>query len=73
LPTSPTWSDYLVGSALAEAQRSGEQVHVVWPLSTQDSAQVILESSSNGMDIDEEQRARPVEGITDWLAVEALL
>ena len=68
-PAQPTWSDYLVGHALSEAQRSGEEVQLIWPLSTGESRQV-LANGTNGMDIDRQVKT---EGFTDWLAVEALL
>ena len=84
LPTRPPqWSDYLVGAALDEAERSEEAVLITWPLSVDDETQQIEERLSpmsnrvDGVGLDGDARSRrkrrKTEGITDWTALEALL
>ena len=61
---NPSWADYLVGPALDEAERSGEDLHIVWPLSV-GGLQYPSNETSEGK--------QAVSGINDWVALEALL
>lgn len=80
-------ADYLVGPALDEAERSGEELEIVWPLRPDNSnaaAGTTNGSKTNGDSDDmkvegaEDEAAKEsqlAEGglVQDWLALEALL
>jgi actin-related protein 9 len=70
-------SDYLVGPALEEAERSGEELKVIWPFSA-DAGSVLVEDQDIQEDKErwaksKDRRRRDTPGVTDWTAIEALL
>lgn len=67
-------ADYLVGTALEEAERSAEELEIVWPLQRLDRGDAQQTSTQNGQDTKGKAREeKPVEGVQDWTALEALL
>lgn len=57
-------TEYLVGQALDEAERSGEELQMIWPMTL----------ASGGVDDDQANSgSKKGEGVSDWAAVEALL
>lgn len=73
-------ADYLVGQALDEAERSGEELEILWPLqrldrAEQSTAQKQQQQQQAPSDVDGKGKAREksVEGVQDWAALEALL
>jgi actin-related protein 9 len=55
-------SDYLVGPALEEAERSGEALDIIWPLAV---GEFVLGAGKG--------KERAVDGVRDWAGFEALL
>lgn len=79
-------ADYLVGPALDEAERSGEELEIVWPLDSNaytgagSSSSDRTNGDSDAMKVDSAEDAAAGKdgqlasaGVQDWAALEALL
>jgi actin-related protein 9 len=80
LPDYPDVSQYLVGPALEEAERSGEELKVTWPFTSDGGG--LQEAWLDELDVEgdkarwqrsKERRQRDAPGVSDWTGLEALL
>jgi actin-related protein 9 len=77
--TPDVWQ-YLVGPALEEAERSGEELKVIWPFAPDGGG--LQEAWLDDMDVEgdrarwersKERRQKDAPGVNDWTGLEALL